>query len=99
REQTGGRRRAPDRWLGGADRRRRSGSRRLPHLHLRSTRAQGHCPATRRGNLRSDGGAASERGYTVLKRAFRDRTVEKTYHALVQGHPDPTEGTIEAPIG
>ncbi|GAB3590202.1 Ribosomal large subunit pseudouridine synthase D [Corynebacterium faecale] len=43
--------------------------------------------------------AASERGYTVLKRAFRDRTVEKTYHALVQGHPDPTEGTIEAPIG
>lgn len=43
--------------------------------------------------------AASERGYTVLKRAFRDRTVQKTYHALVQGHPDPTEGTIEAPIG
>ncbi len=43
--------------------------------------------------------AASERGYTVLKRAFRDRTVDKTYHALVQGHPDPLTGTIEAPIG
>ncbi|MEL4164847.1 RluA family pseudouridine synthase, partial [Corynebacterium bovis] len=43
--------------------------------------------------------AASERAYTVLKRAFRDRTVEKTYHALVQGHPDPTSGTVDAPIG
>ena len=43
--------------------------------------------------------AASERGYTHLKRAFRDRTVDKTYHALVQGHPDPLTGTIEAPIG
>ncbi len=42
--------------------------------------------------------AASERAYTVLKRAFRDRTVDKTYHALVQGHPDPTVGTIDAPI-
>ncbi len=43
--------------------------------------------------------AASERAYTVLKRAFRDRSVTKTYHALVQGHPDPLQGTIEAPIG
>lgn len=43
--------------------------------------------------------AASERAYTVLKRAFRDRDVSKTYHALVQGHPDPTSGTIDAPIG
>ncbi len=43
--------------------------------------------------------AASERGYSVLKQAFRDRTVEKTYHALVQGHPDPFRGTIDAPIG
>lgn len=42
--------------------------------------------------------AASERAYTVLKRAFRDRTVDKTYHALVQGHPDPTDGTIDAPV-
>lgn len=42
--------------------------------------------------------AKSEVAYTVLKQAFRDRTVDKTYHALVQGHPDPFTGTIEAPI-
>jgi 23S rRNA pseudouridine1911/1915/1917 synthase len=41
----------------------------------------------------------SEHAYSVLKNAFRNRTVEKTYHALVQGHPDPLEGTIDAPIG
>jgi 23S rRNA pseudouridine1911/1915/1917 synthase len=34
----------------------------------------------------------------VLKRAFKERTVEKTYGALVQGHPDPSRGTIDAPI-
>ncbi|WP_375431671.1 RluA family pseudouridine synthase [uncultured Friedmanniella sp.] len=43
--------------------------------------------------------AKSERAYTVLKRAFKSRTVDKTYHALVQGHPDPFTGTIDAPIG
>jgi 23S rRNA pseudouridine1911/1915/1917 synthase len=42
--------------------------------------------------------AKSERAYSALKRQFRDRTVDKTYHALVQGHPDPTRGTIDAPI-
>ncbi|MDP2775798.1 MAG: RluA family pseudouridine synthase [Nocardioides sp.] len=41
----------------------------------------------------------SEHGYSLLKNAFRQRTVVKTYHALVQGHPDPHEGTIDAPIG
>jgi 23S rRNA pseudouridine1911/1915/1917 synthase len=41
----------------------------------------------------------SERAYSVLKNAFRNRTVDKTYHALVQGHPDPLQGTIDAPIG
>jgi 23S rRNA pseudouridine1911/1915/1917 synthase len=41
----------------------------------------------------------SEQAYSVLKNAFRHRTVDKTYHALVQGHPDPHEGTIDAPIG
>jgi 23S rRNA pseudouridine1911/1915/1917 synthase len=35
----------------------------------------------------------------VLKQAFRDRAVDKRYHALVQGHPDPLRGTIDAPIG
>jgi 23S rRNA pseudouridine1911/1915/1917 synthase len=43
--------------------------------------------------------AKSEHAYTVLKRAFKERTVEKVYHALVQGHPEPTRGTIDAPIG
>jgi 23S rRNA pseudouridine1911/1915/1917 synthase len=42
--------------------------------------------------------AKSERAYTILKQAFRDRTVTKVYHTLVQGHPDPFTGTIEAPI-
>lgn len=42
--------------------------------------------------------AKSEIAYSVLKQAFRDRTVDKVYHALVQGHPDPFAGTIEAPI-
>jgi 23S rRNA pseudouridine1911/1915/1917 synthase len=40
-----------------------------------------------------------ERAYSVLKNAFRHREVDKTYHALVQGHPDPLEGTVDAPIG
>ncbi|WP_339573875.1 RluA family pseudouridine synthase [Pseudokineococcus basanitobsidens] len=43
--------------------------------------------------------AKSERAYSALKQAFRERTVDKTYHALVQGHPDPTAGTIDAPVG
>jgi 23S rRNA pseudouridine1911/1915/1917 synthase len=43
--------------------------------------------------------AKSEVAYSVLKQAFRDRTVSKTYHSLVQGHPDPLSGTIDAPIG
>jgi 23S rRNA pseudouridine1911/1915/1917 synthase len=42
--------------------------------------------------------AKSERAYSWLKDAFRERTVDKGYHALVQGHPDPTRGTIDAPI-
>jgi len=43
--------------------------------------------------------AKSESAYSALKRAFRERTVDKTYHALVQGHPDPLRGTVDAPIG
>ena len=43
--------------------------------------------------------AKSEHAYTVLKRAFKERTVDKVYHAVVQGHPEPTVGTIDAPIG
>ncbi|WP_419994179.1 RluA family pseudouridine synthase [Streptomyces boninensis] len=43
--------------------------------------------------------AKSELAYTLLKQQFRERTVDKRYHALVQGHPDPLSGTIDAPIG
>jgi 23S rRNA pseudouridine1911/1915/1917 synthase len=42
--------------------------------------------------------ARSEHAYSVLKQAFRDREVDKRYRALVQGHPDPLRGTIDAPI-
>jgi 23S rRNA pseudouridine1911/1915/1917 synthase len=43
--------------------------------------------------------AKSELAYSRLKQAFRDRTVKKIYHAIIQGHPDPMEGTFDAPIG
>ncbi|QYM76386.1 RluA family pseudouridine synthase [Leucobacter luti] len=43
--------------------------------------------------------AKSERAYSTLKRAFKEREVSKIYHAVVQGHPDPFSGTIEGPIG
>lgn len=63
-------------------------------------------PAERQGVVhRLDAGttgvmvvAKSEQAYSALKRAFKERTVEKRYHAMVQGHPDPTRGTIDAPI-
>jgi len=42
--------------------------------------------------------AKSENAYSVLKRAFRQREVDKRYHALLQGHPDPLRGTVDAPI-
>jgi 23S rRNA pseudouridine1911/1915/1917 synthase len=42
--------------------------------------------------------AKSEAAYTSLKHQFKERTVEKTYHAVVQGHCDPLSGTIDAPI-
>ncbi|MCX9191187.1 RNA pseudouridine synthase [Carbonactinospora thermoautotrophica] len=42
--------------------------------------------------------AKSELAYSRLKHQFRERIPEKRYHALVQGHPDPLRGTIDAPI-
>ena len=42
--------------------------------------------------------AKNEIAYSHLKDQFRQRTVSKVYHALVQGHMDPTVGTIDAPI-
>jgi len=43
--------------------------------------------------------AKSEIAYTFMKRKFKEHSITKTYHALVQGHPNPSEGTIDAPIG
>lgn len=43
--------------------------------------------------------AKSERAYSTLKRAFKAREVDKIYHTVVQGHPDPFAGTIEGSIG
>ncbi|MBU2665695.1 RluA family pseudouridine synthase [Actinoplanes bogorensis] len=42
--------------------------------------------------------AKSEMAYSALKRAFKEREVDKRYHAVVQGHLDPLRGTIDAPI-
>lgn len=43
--------------------------------------------------------AKGERAYSVLKQAFRTHSVDKVYHAVVQGHLDPSSGTVDAPIG
>jgi 23S rRNA pseudouridine1911/1915/1917 synthase len=42
--------------------------------------------------------AKSETAYSLLKRAFKERTVDKRYRAVVQGHLDPLRGTVDAPI-
>jgi len=42
--------------------------------------------------------ARTSAAYTALKDQFRHREVAKAYQALVQGLPDPTRGTIDAPI-
>jgi 23S rRNA pseudouridine1911/1915/1917 synthase len=42
--------------------------------------------------------AKTEAAYLTLKEMFRNHEVEKTYHALIQGHMDPATGTIDAPI-
>lgn len=43
--------------------------------------------------------ARSDRAFRALKTAFAERQVEKVYHALVQGYPSPSSGTIDAPVG
>jgi 23S rRNA pseudouridine1911/1915/1917 synthase len=43
--------------------------------------------------------ARSPEVHTALQRMIRKREVERRYLALVNGHPDAAEGTIEAPIG
>lgn len=42
--------------------------------------------------------AKSELAYVHIKDQFRNRTVDKIYHTMIQGRLDPTSGTIDAPI-
>ncbi len=42
--------------------------------------------------------AKTEIAYSRLKQAFHDRTPRRNYHALIEGLPDPLNGTIDAPI-
>lgn len=79
----------------------------LGNLEAAGYRITGYGPPERQGIVhRLDVGtsgammvAKSELAYSVMKRAFKERTVTKIYHALVCGHLDPPIGTIEAPIG
>ncbi len=43
--------------------------------------------------------AKNDRAHRALSRQLKERTVHKTYLALVHGVPEPRQGTIEAPIG
>lgn len=79
----------------------------LGNLEAAGYRITGYGPPERQGIVhRLDVGtsgammvAKSELAYSVMKRAFKERTVTKVYHAIVAGHMDPPSGTIEAPIG
>ncbi|MDO5701663.1 MAG: RluA family pseudouridine synthase [Bowdeniella nasicola] len=42
--------------------------------------------------------AKSDRAYSALKRAFKERSVTKRYLALAHGRVEPARGTIDAPI-
>jgi len=43
--------------------------------------------------------AKNDRTHQFLQKQFRDRTVKKTYLALVDGHPPTASGRVEAAIG
>jgi 23S rRNA pseudouridine1911/1915/1917 synthase len=43
--------------------------------------------------------AKTQETHTALQRQFKKRQVNKTYLALVEGHPEPRQGIIDAPIG
>ena len=42
--------------------------------------------------------AKNDEAHNALAKQLKERTVEKTYLALVEGTPKPAEGTIDAPI-
>ena len=78
----------------------------LGHLAAAGMTLSSSGPAERQGVVhRLDVGtsglmvlAKSDGAYSALKRAFKERSVDKTYHALVQGLLDPLRGTVDAPI-
>jgi 23S rRNA pseudouridine1911/1915/1917 synthase len=43
--------------------------------------------------------AKTEKAMTHLARQFFDHSIERTYHALVWGEPDPEKGTIDVNLG
>ncbi|MCA9985485.1 MAG: RluA family pseudouridine synthase [Anaerolineales bacterium] len=43
--------------------------------------------------------AKHDQALRYLQDQFRERTIRKTYLALVEGHPEPAEARIDAPIG
>ena len=43
--------------------------------------------------------AKNETSYEFLKAQFKDRTIKKVYHAIVNGHPRVDKGVINKPIG
>lgn len=75
-------------------------------LEAMGTVLTSHGPSERKGIVhRLDVGTSglmvvtkSERAYVSIKDQFRDRSVAKIYHTLIQGRLDPINGTIEAPI-
>ncbi len=71
----------------GTDRHRRPRRGRLPDLHLRRRRAPGHRAPPGRRHLRPDGRGQVRVRVQLLKQQFRERTVDKRYHALVAGPP------------
>ena len=93
RRQAGRRRRAPEPWLDRPDRHRRPGRDGAPHCDQRRRRAPGHRAPARRRHHRADGRREERDAPTaLLKRAFKEREVDKRYHAVVQGHLDPLAG-------
>ena len=71
----------------------------LPDLHLGRAGAARDRAAARRRDLGADGGGQERAGVHGAQARLQGADGRKTYHTLVQGHPDPFTGTIEAPIG
>lgn len=79
----------------------------LAHLAAAGISVASHGPPERRGIVqRLDVGtsglmvvARTDAAYSALKQQFKNHTVDKVYATVVQGHPDPPAGTIDAPIG